>query len=543
MKSTPDFRKPNLVFAVLVVTFIAGVVRFLPVIGTDFPLNGGGLFTQMAQDLIRNGFFLPAATTYNGESIPFAYPPMGLYLTAILSQLPGASPTEVLRLLPAALSTMTVPAFYLLAARLLRSPWRGAIAAASLALMPNAYMWLIAGGGITRALGLLLALLALNEGVELLRTQSHAKIMTTAILSGLTFLAHPQAAVFVAVSLAVLLAFHVIRDAPRSAAGHLGFAAMGAVAIASPWVIAVVSTHGWQPMFSASQTGIDLGAGFSSLVGLGFVDAPVLDIVTALGVFGLVLRVARRQWMIPTWLVLTVLVDPRAGAVYATIPLALSVVPVLNGLIKGMAGGAENDDVLDTTAIPVLVWRRPATAVLLALLLFVGLRTNARTAIDPATPLHGLEARHVAAMTWVAEHASVTTTFAAVSNRSWERDYISEWFPVLAHHSSVATVQGTEWSGRDVFVGRIAMYRQLQECAVETVTCLESWVRRWDVGSVAIFVPKGQLYGPASPKDCCPSLRQSLRTSSDYVIVYDGPGATIFAAQGSELASSTTGSR
>jgi hypothetical protein len=167
-----------------------------------------------------------------------------------------------------------------------------------------------------------------------------------------------------------------------------------------------------------------------------------------------------------------------------------------------------------------------------ALLFFVTLRTAAQTTVDPAGPMHGLSRAHVAAMSWVAANTVESARFAVVTGRAWESDYVSEWFPTLAERTSVVTVQGSEWRGLSAFLARLAAYRQLQACADRTATCFEHWSGAWDERSTFAFIPKGALFGPRSPADCCPALRETLRLSDRYVLVYDGPGATIFAPVG-----------
>jgi hypothetical protein len=508
---------------------IGAALRFLPLGASTFPLNDGGLFARMAHDVVANGFLLPAFTSYNGEAIPFAYPPLGLYLTAISAQVLGRDAADILRWLPAALSTASVFALYLMAAELLRSRWRGLVAAAAFAVMPRSYVWLVVGGGITRALGLLLALLALHQGILMLRRHRPAYVAGTAAFGGLTALAHPQAAVFLAVSLLTLLVFHAFGGRAAASLGRMALAGVGALLIAFPWLFAVITMHGLPTLLAAARTGFDPGSGADQLLGLAFADSPVLDLLTALGVLGVMVRIARRQWMVPTWLLLTIFIDPRAGATYATVPLALSVVPILGEILSRMVPVQRKSTVAASSTTPAQLWRYPAAAILALLVLFVALRTASRTAVSEIYPLHGLQPDHVAAMAWISRNEGEDATFAVVTGRAWESDYLSEWFPVLANRISVATVQGSEWTGIDSFLERLAMDRQLQDCATRTKTCIASWVSGWDQEGAHLFLPKGQLFGPSSPTDCCPALRETLAASADFRVIYDGPGATIFA--------------
>ena len=53
---------------------LGSIVRLIPVLGSDFPINDGGLFAAMIDDLVRHGPSLPRVVDYNGGDIPFAYP-------------------------------------------------------------------------------------------------------------------------------------------------------------------------------------------------------------------------------------------------------------------------------------------------------------------------------------------------------------------------------------------------------------------------------------------------------------------------------------
>src|SRR5512143_1425151 len=97
------------------------VVRLPAALRSGFPLNDGGLFYRMIIELQANGFRLPLITSYNGEHIPFAYPPLGLYVGAVLSSGLHANVLDLLRIVPGIVSSLCVPAFYFLARRLLKS--------------------------------------------------------------------------------------------------------------------------------------------------------------------------------------------------------------------------------------------------------------------------------------------------------------------------------------------------------------------------------------------------------------------------------------
>lgn len=518
----------NLTFSLLVVLLVGGAIRFVPVLGSGFPLNDGGLFAQMSRDLAAHGMTLPTFTTYNGEQIPFAYPPLGLYLAAILGSLPGLSVVAVLQFAPATIATTSIFVVHLLACRLGGSAWFGVAAAGAFALMPRSYIWLVGGGGMTRALGLLLALLAIHQGIGLVQSGARRQLILTALFGGLTALAHPHAAVFLAVSLGSIALLRSGR-AVLPALGRLVTAALGAVVILAPWILAVLLNHGAGPFLSAGGTGINMSAGLIALLGINFIDAPVVDVFTAAGVLGSVVMAARGKWVVPCWLLATVVTDPRAGMTYATVPLAIAAAFFIKDGLGRLVQVSDLATALNSTPIPRLLSKQPALVTVLAVILFVGVRANARTAADPGVPLHGLTEDHVAAMAWVKDNTAPDQRFAIVTAHRWELDYFSEWFPFLAQRESVATVQGSEWTGLDGFINRLARFRQLQECAPRVASCLEGWRLGWDVLDAYVIIPKGRLYGPMTSVDCCPALREDLHRMQNWSVAYDGPGATVFA--------------
>src|SRR5436309_1940127 len=153
------------------------VLRLAPILLADFPLGDGGLFAVMAQDLRRSGFALPEFTTYNGGGIPFAYPPLGLYLLALA---PG-DPISTERWLPLVWSMLAIPAAYLLA-RELSGSRRAGVASVIFAVMP--ITWAIEGGGVTRALAFALFLYALWRLTVLLRRPGLRNAVVAGVLFG-----------------------------------------------------------------------------------------------------------------------------------------------------------------------------------------------------------------------------------------------------------------------------------------------------------------------------------------------------------------------
>ena len=136
--------------------------RIMPAWIAGFPINDGGMFYTMILDLQTNHYIVPLFTTYNHASIPFAYPPLGFYVGAGLSDLLNISPLVVIRWLPGIINAACIPAFYFFAKEVLNNKFQGAIAAFIYAMTPHLTSWLSMGGGLTRSFGMLFMLLTLG---------------------------------------------------------------------------------------------------------------------------------------------------------------------------------------------------------------------------------------------------------------------------------------------------------------------------------------------------------------------------------------------
>ena len=231
-------------------TLIGLLVRLPAALGSSFPLNDGGLFYRMILDLQANHFALPATTTYNSSGIPFAYPPLAFYLTGMLAQAFHLDVLVLLRLLPALISALCVPAFYFLARDILGRKQETVLAASlAFALTPRGFEWHIMGGGITRALGLLFALETMRAAHALF-TRGGGRPMLAAILWGtLTFLTHPEAALQTALAAAI---FYLALDRTRRGAVGALLTASAILLLSAPWWVTILTRFGGDPFLAGA---------------------------------------------------------------------------------------------------------------------------------------------------------------------------------------------------------------------------------------------------------------------------------------------------
>lgn len=518
-------------------------VRAAHILSSNFPLNDGGLFFQMSREIQSNSYRLPEFTAYNFEDLPFTYPPLGLYLAALLDDLTLFSLLDLFRVLPLAFTSLTVVAFFLLARRIL--PSRTAVVAATFAfaLVPRSYVWLLMGGGVTRGLGLVLAILALHEVHRTFTTFRMRYAFSAAVLSGLTILSHLETGWFLAFSIAV---FFLWFGKERHSVTSSVIVASCTVLVALPWLAAVLSAHGSDPFFAANASGGSVFSGggiteyaLTSLARLISTSEPYFPLIGMLGAVGLFASVRHRLTVLAAWWVATILLDIRAFPTFTTIPIAMLaglavseiVLPMIDrgreGIGRVVAPGGNGASAEHRPAfVSVPEW--PVLAILGFMLLYalVGSMLRNPGLGGEGEYLTSLSAGQRTAMHWIAARTPPSSEFLVVPRGPWQVDKESEWFPVLAGRRSVATVQGTEWAANEGFDEAVFAYDRAWDCGYRTSGCLAEWAETTGTSFRFVYLTRDDR------SQCCGSLIESLEADTDYLKVYEGPGGTIFEVVG-----------
>ncbi len=515
-------------------------VRTFLVMSRSFPLNDGALFFLMAQEIGDHGFRLPVATAYNAANIPFAYSPLGFYLAAFLHVAGGVDLLGLFRALPLVFSCLCVLAFYLLARDLAPTRSTRIASLVTFAVLPRSFLWLIMGGGLTRSMGFFFAILTLwqllsriqSSGVATRRLGDGVCLAHGAQSSRHRAVRRVQCGVDAAVVRANLAQPPgLARDRRRDHRAH----------------VAVVGERRRdarvRPVHRRRRDGRN---GFRHAPGRSAHEARVLrtwhggtavPLIGALAILGSFATLTRRGAFLPLWWLTIILLDTRAGATYASIPVALlaglAITEVIVPIIaRPPLWGSVASDIARgggwETVVRAPRQRQWAVAVVLFVLIGYGIASSV-----VRRPSLGAEGRYLTslttddrmAMSWVVRHTAPTSRFVIVVGGAaggWWADRVGEWFPVLARRVSVATVQGTEWLPAGTFENREREYDSLQGCAVWGVTCLEQWARASGRPYTHVYIPKTLAF------PCCGPLDSALRHDPTYRLLFDGPGAAIY---------------
>ncbi len=511
------------------VTLIGLLVRIAVPLTSSFPLNDGGLFYAMILDLQNNHYLLPAVTTYNSYSIPFAYPPLAFYFYALLNSLTRLPLLDIVRLLPAVISGLTIPAFFLLATELLESRAQAALATLIFAFVPRAFDWLIMGGGITRSLGLLFALLAMRQAYILFSRRSLKDLLLMIGLGALVVYTHPEATIH---TILTALLFFLWKDRSRKGLLYLAATALGVALLTAPWWAVILNRYGINPFLAAStaarQNSYNVLAGVFVLFRFDFADEPFVSLISALGVIGFFYLLAMRKFLLPLWLVVMHTFEPRGGPLFMMIPLAMYagialeqlILPPIRELDRRIAAARGRIEASPSNWLEELLMGR-VTRIFTGFL-FIYLAMSAYNVAFTIQQNFSLTQEDLQVFQWVKTNTPAGSQFALITSGLPLRDAESEWFPALAQRQSVATVFGFEWVNDGLFGKRTEEFRDLQACADQDPSCLEQWSRETgrNFSYVLVKASSGDITGiPAA---------DFLANSGSYEKVYGSKEIEIF---------------
>lgn len=324
--------------AIAALAFLAGaVIRCAHLFLFDFvhePFRLGGLFLAFAEEILKNGFRLPAVIPYySSGGIPFAYPPLGFYLEAVALDLFPSWGIAIANLLPPLVSILALAA----AGRFFHR-WAGGwnqrslIALTAYALLPNAFFNQIEAAGLAEAFGSL----ALILFFDLALAYRLKRDLRTSLLAGLGLslcvVSSPGSALggtLVSLLLAAETAFLY-----RWREGILPYrslltAALTAVIASAPYWLTVVLRHGLNVFFLPVSLQYELtgeAAASGPLHSLWFTYSALQQegvyFWSLAGLLGAFWLLRQRDWFLP--LAFAVLFSvPRENAWLTAFPLSL----------------------------------------------------------------------------------------------------------------------------------------------------------------------------------------------------------------------------
>lgn len=495
-------------FTVLGAVVLGAFIRLYPAMTTDFPINDGGLFYRFILEIQKQGYSLPVTSTYNQAQIPFVYPPLSFYLAGLSNTILHVPLLDILRWLPALVSVLTIPAFFLLAREVLKNETRAILAVYCFAFLPTAFDFMIVGGGLSRALGFFFSILTLQQEFRMLRAGNWKNTIGMGVFAALTILSHPVAAWFTFFTAALILLFE---GRTRRAISQAAVVLLLTAGLSAPWWVTILHRFGLQVLLSAFQAGQLNNSNFFALFLFIHTNEPLLEIEAALALIGLFNCLSNKQYFIPLWLLAVFLLEARLSATYAVMPTALLAATGLDAIV--LAGFAMKP--IDANS----KGRRlnKVGQFLLIYLLIYGL-----VAAFISAPHYHLNQAERLAMKWIQSNLPKGQDFLVVSGISGAGvDYPSEWLPALTDQISLGTPQGSEWLPGDVFRARWGAHDALQACFNRDGACLDQWAAQIQNSYNYVLVTPNE-------KGEIGAINAFLKADPNFQPVYQADGVMIF---------------
>jgi len=486
-----------------------------------YPAYGAGLYLEIAQQIVAHGYRLPETIPhYTDRGVPFAYPPLVFYVSALIIDVTPVDPITLSRYAPPVLTVLYLVPYYFVARELLDERTAAGLATVLLAVTPPVLQWHLSAGGLVRATAFLLTLVGLYTGIRLFRARTRQWLIASTGLFGLVVLTHPVYTVFFGLSYVL---FYLAWD--RSLRGLLAgtTVALGGLALSMPWWTSVASIHGLGVFTAAAGTHTGLLGGTSRLLRQ-FVyplvtNGPVpLFFVLSFG--GAFYVLGKRQFLLPAWLVAAAVVIGKQR--FQFVPGSMMAAVFLLGIVRSAAWAY----------FPAREWRRSAdiadavnvtlaVVVLVAAVvgvMFGGAALSQAHHGSPSQPQFMTQADE-RAMAWVATNTRPSTEFVVLGDSA-------EWFPLLTDRTILVGPWGVEWESPRRYRRQLSLYRELSTC--ESERCVTQRLQRANLHPDYLYVPKGSYTVRGMQRQNTTALRRALARSDRYRLVYQNSGAAIY---------------
>jgi len=515
-------------FFLFVIIIIAATIRLFFVLRHDFPINDGGFFYHMIVELQKNHYILPIYTSYNQMDIPFAYPPLSLYITTGLADILKIDLFDLFRFLPLLVNLASIPAFYILSRRMLGRPYMVIFSTLAFALLPPSYKWQIMGGGVTRSWGLLFLILAWAMAIHLKNERFSVNLILCSLLLGLTGLCHLEIYLLTSVFILITMTYQqgIIR-------GGIFFILcfVGSLILMLPYLITIASHHGIEPFIAALASGefdFARSVGTFLLSNITYENLFTPFLVIAFLSLGWCLN--HRLYLLPLYTIIIVFVNARSLERNLMLPMSMLIgigieVFVLPLFTRTTESGdihhppekhtSQGINLMGMFFISFILLRSILTATL-----FLNLPDNG---------IGSLSQEDRMAMSWVSENTDDGSKFILLTNSpTWSSDYVSEWFPALGQRKSLFTVQGSEWLMGNRFEIQKDSYDLVSECLLKGASCLEEVVEDNLIDYNYLYLSGYLVEIPDSGGFIRFPLVNELKKTLHYELVYENPRVTIF---------------
>lgn len=480
-----------------------------------YPAYAGGLYLQIAEEIIQHGYALPARIPgYTTDGIPFAYPPLMFYVTAAILDVTGMTPLALARYFPGFVILVSLVPYFGITEELLDDTRMAGLATLLLGVTPTTLRWHLSAGGLVRAPAFLLALTCIYTGIKLFRTGDRRWVAASTVLFGLLVMTHPTYTVFVVMSYLLLFATF-----DRSVDGFLRgtVVGIGGLLLATPWVLQIATTHGLDIFTTAAGTHGGLAGGpYRLAVELTYalddfdVEWPFYVAAYLGGAYALY----ERRYFLPVWMVASSYLIGKnrflfvAGSMLTALLVFEGIVPrIRRSALRGRRARAAS-----TGAV--------ALVVLMAVAAGAAFGTGAAAAAHEhsASQPSYMDDADREAMRWIERSTAQSAEFAVLGDAA-------EYLPLYTDRTIVLGFWGVEWESTEGYYEELARYDSISAC--DSAACVTVGLHRANIDPDYVYIPTGHYTVRGKEHVRSSSMAASLEASSRYTIVYENDGVLV----------------
>ncbi|MFH5800791.1 glycosyltransferase family 39 protein [Haladaptatus sp. CMAA 1911] len=500
----------------LVPSILIGTILVIGYLRTHpYPAFGAGLYLLMAGRIVDHGYALPQVIPYyTSGGLPFAYPPFGLYLAAILRDWLNMRPLTIARILPGILTVGYLIPAYALAEQLLESRPKASLAAIIIAVTPPVLQWHLSAGGFVRAPAFGFVILGLYAGLLIFRDQDTRWLPVASIAFAMTVLSHPQYTVFFIGSFALQW---FVFDRSFDGIRYGWLTGLGGILLTAPWWMQVIQTHGVDIFVAAAGAQGGIGGNLSHLKRMfrfGSMAETLYFFWGPVSLLGSLYLLARRRVFLPAWLLLASLVLDKARFPFF-VGAFLSAPLIIDGAKAAVRPFtqtiAERQIGVSSLVLGIVLLGGVAGG----LYVTSSINTHAGSQSLPAF----MDKADVSAMQWVQQNTAPTAQFIVFGDTA-------EWFPQQAHRTIIVGPWGVEWMGKEAYRTQIQRFRRISTC--ETSDCVTDTLQKAHLSPDFLYVPKGRFTVRGIQHRQTQQTITSLRASARYQQVFENDGVVIF---------------
>jgi len=468
----------------------------------QFPMGYSGLYSLMTEKLFANHFIPPHTIDFYGPGgIPFSYPPLGLYINAILTKLFGINQFLYLRFFAPFISILSLLACYLLFRRITKNRIIAVLAVLLFLATPDYLDLHVKSDGMVRGLALLFAICAIyiNYAGRDSKTFSYKHVFLAGLFLGLSFLTHLTYGVFCLFSVLLL----TLTRSKKISVRLLEAASIAAIAllVSAPWWLFVIRNFGLAPFLSAMNShaalpGANSGTAANSFATI-FTDKfllyPVFYVVC------LPYWILKRDWQKVAWGLGTgILVGESARflAMFSSIALAELCIDLANLSIQTK----ENRE---NSVLPAFI------AIFLSMFFIL---SNSFNNLINDKPF--LTNELINAASWMMNNSLPTSKYLFLSQ---DMNGANEWMPYLSRRTPVIGHWGSEWLG-DYYEKHEIMSRAIGCMDKDSWECIQHVTQKYTSRPDYVIFYKGQFE----------HLESDLKLSGTWQLVFQNESLIIY---------------